>query len=665
MFKPLGTYKTWLPATTASSIPYSASSSSKPWNTSRNQQKWLLKACPEARLGNEYIHDQLSLSISPPQINGKALTDSILFTIGELTDTSDPRLITGVPLVAIASGEANGELRLVKPSVEEWQWGNDGSVSLFLPEIKEGDESVIFQDDAAGPIRRLKSVVSSKRYDPTRWLVMQRDSGTRVFQPEYRKTPTTSSYTSGAKPSRIAPNPILYLAKDRTGGNPHSDVTFNPGVRSKLPQLGIIDECGFWSIWDIAHTRGKSSRNSKVSLKGCGHIEKGLMNHPPSRGAGVAQWHRIFWVGHSEDSSESSRAFDFEEDADVLEAHGSFVQLMRSSTLLLCNAKLVRLLDLTNNTFLPDLSFVRKGSRECILDVHENPQDTQYVFILTTSKFFVVRIYSLPGHNWGEVRKEWVIILSVTHLRDSLDQNLKLAVAPGPRSSKQATTLVYIYSGSNSRVDLFCITMLKSDPSRVTYQTEAVVLDGHPRELSNSKLQTMCLHPAAVTLKHSTMPTDLARRLAKQQVRFYQLVTLRTDMCLDSTLCASTFTYPISQLSYPDRQVTQPKDLSRERRKFLKYMAPRFVVPDDVADYGNEEENVEEIHRGAHVLPQWPPLQRPIGLFYEHLTAVISNQAREYDEAPAEEGLGANPIEYIRNAAEQALENGMLPAITL
>ncbi|KAL7623893.1 hypothetical protein AAE478_005449 [Parahypoxylon ruwenzoriense] len=665
VFRELGPHKTWSPSAGAIRVQPPGSSATTASQTSRRQQKWLLKVHPEARLGNECMHDEL-LSHSSQQPHLEEPWGSPLFVIGELTDTSEPRRVSGAPLVAIAAGEANDVLCLAKPSVEEWQWGEDNSASLVLASM-ENAETVLWEDEAGGPIRRLKSVVDSKRYDPTRWVILQKDSGTRVFQPQYRRAMMASGYNGAGMPSRIAVNPLLFLPKDQTGGSPHSDVAFNPGTRANPPQLGLIDECGFWSIWDIAHTRVKSSGKPKACLSKCGHIEKGLLDQPPFKGTGETQWHKILWVACPGDPLERLQTFDFEEDGDVPEIQDSFPQLVRSSTLLLCSPKSARLLDLSRNLFLPSLSFVREGGQDRILDVHENPPETQYVFILTTLKLFMVRVFSAPGQKWDEAQKQWAIVLSVPHFRDGFGQSLKLAAAPGARSSEQAISQVYIYSTSSTWIDLFCVATSRSDPSKITYHREAVVLDAFQRISPEAALQTLSLHPLSVAIKAPGSLSQSARSLAKREVQFYQLAALRRDMCLVSTLCVSSPVLPIEQISRPDHQVSRVVYQSRERRKVLKYLSSRFIVPDDAALHGVEAEPGQSLVKAGAVPPsQLPVIERPIRLFYEYLCAVIGDQAHEYYRRPdGEETLSSNPFDHIQIAVEQANENGYMRATTL
>ncbi|KAI1471217.1 RNA polymerase I-specific transcription-initiation factor-domain-containing protein [Daldinia caldariorum] len=661
VFKEVGPYKTWFPASSPADVPSLASSATTSWQTSQKQQKWLLKAHPEAHLGNECIHDELLSSHSSDRFQEGEQRDSSLFAVGELTDTSNPKKISGAPLIAVVTGEAKDILRLAKPSTEKWQWGDDDSISLRTSDMTETDESILYrEEELTGPIRRLKAVVDPKRYDPTRWIVVQRDSGTRIFRPEYRRTPTISNYTNVETHSRIAANPSFSLSKSQTGGSPHSDTSFNPGVRSKPPQFGLIDECGFWSIWDVVHIRVKT-RKPRVSLSKCGHIEKGVLSHLPSGGAGTAQWHKILWVGYL-GSLEESQAFDFEDDDDVPEVQGSFPQLARSSTLLLCNSKLLRLLDLTNNTFLPDLPLLAERGRDSILDVHTNPQDAQYIFVLTTSKLLVVRIYSTQGQDWGEVRKNAAIVLSVSHFRDNFDQGSKLAVTPGTTSSRYITSLVSIYSRNNTQIDFYCMNMLKKNPSRVSYHRETVSLDAIHRPSPGMAPQSICLHPAPIILKPLTTPSAFAQSLVRQEIRFYQFFSMRRDTSLVVTLCASASTFPISQVQPPNYKISQIQNSSKERRKLLKYMTSHFVVPDDIGVHSHEDRNLRDINKRFR---PWPAIRRPLGMFYEYVCTAFTRRVNGNEEQSSGEAPGSNPFDYVRFVVERAIRDGTMSATTL
>ncbi|KAI0013260.1 hypothetical protein F4779DRAFT_564763 [Xylariaceae sp. FL0662B] len=667
VFKELGPRKALCPSASvaATDVQQPDTSATTAWQTSRRQRKWLLKNHPEARLGNQVIHDELEEAHASAQLHGEIPWHSSLFAIGELTDLSEPKKVTGAPLVAVATGEANDVLRLAKPNMEKWQWGDDSSVSLRLADL-EKEESTLWREEAAGAIRRLKCIIDSKRYAPTRWLVVQRDSGTRVFQPEYHRAPTSSECNADEDPSRIAANPLFYLSKDQTGGNAHCDVSFNPGSRSNPPQLSIVDECGFWSVWDVTQIRVRSSRKPKISLSRCGHVEKGVLGRLPHGATGKAQWYKILWVGRPT-PLEESYAFDFGEDFEATQTQGAFPQLERSSMLLMCNSKVVKIFDLTNNLFLTNLSLVREGSSDCILDVHENPGDPQYVFILTSSKLLVVRVFSAPGQKWNGLQKRWSVVLSCPHFRNNYDRSLKLAVAPGARSPGQTTSLVCIYSAGSPWLDVFCVNMMEADPARVTYHREAVIPKILQDATPDTALHTMCLHPVMVAVERFNISTQFARTCSEQRIRFYQLAVLKTNMAFVSTLCVSS-ALPVDQVNPLDHKVHQASNPTRERRKFLKHSAYRFVVPDDTAMPGynlRHSENRTAANGNNYYPIVSSTIRRSIRLFYEHLGTIFKDQAKEHVQSSDEEVFGSNTFDFVHSTIEEGTQKEVMPATTL
>ncbi|KAI0593747.1 RNA polymerase I-specific transcription initiation factor RRN6-like protein [Biscogniauxia sp. FL1348] len=659
IFKVFDSWTTWFPATEA---PDRHAVTGTLWNQRRRQQRWLLKTHPEARLGNEIVHEHLFEAASRHDRQGAEPCHTSYFALGELTDISKPQGSIGAPLLVTSAGIANDEIRFVKPSLAKWRWDEEDSGVLCLAE-KSAEEPALWTKDI-GPICQLKCFVDLKRYDPTRWLVVQRCSGTRVFQPEYQRVPTTSTPNGDKEPSHIAPNPILYFSRDQTGGNSHADVAFNPGTRSRPPQLGIIDERGFWSIWDITLTRIKSAMKPKSKLEKCGHIGKGVTERLPYKDTSVPQWHKILWVGCLNSRVEELQTFGFDDDETEPSSQGTFLSLERSIMLLLCNSSLVRLLDTTTDSFLPDLSFLRPGSSESVLDIHANPQDPQYCFVLTTSKLFVVRVFSEAGEEWDKPQKKWTILLSSPHFRDTFDKSLKLTVTSGVKTLDQVTTMVFIYSAGVPLLDLFCVRVMKKDPGRATCHHETVNLAPFQGSSPDFTIQSMCLSPATVAVKASEHLSEFSRNLAEQRVQFYQLTALKSDMCFISTLCASSMT-SISEVVPPVYKVIRPAK-AVERKKLVKHLSSTFVVKEDLAMLEDNAKLASFITQDRDNNVIRPEVQRSVSSFYEHLSTFFDGASQIQDIVPSQEDeFGTNPFDVVHLAVEEALERGIVPVKTL
>ncbi|KAI0025651.1 RNA polymerase I-specific transcription initiation factor RRN6-like protein [Xylariomycetidae sp. FL0641] len=651
-FEELGPCKTWYPATSSRDQHAPSRTASKQTFT---QERWLLKNHPEAFLGNEVLHELL-LEANQSNQSPSAQSWPSHLALGELTDTSDPQRSIGVPLIATSTGSANHVLRLSKLDTTDWKWSEDGKATLQLSEM--GSEEPAFWDQDAGPINQIKCIVDSKRYEPTRWLIVQRPSGTRVFQPEYRKTLDNPPGSGSEEPSHIAANPIFRLSKDQTGGSSHTDAAFNPGTRSRSPQVSIIDERGFWSIWDITRTR--SSGKPKPKLTQCGHIEQGILEQLPYRSKGERRWHKIFWVGSSRDLSDELDMLDVEEESFESYQQTSSPPLRRSSLLLLCNPRTVRLLDLLTGSFMPDLSFLRQDGLDQVLDVQVNLLDPQYVYVLTSSNLFVVRTSSTPGLDWDKPQSQWSILLSSPHFRDVFDRSLNLVIAPGARSPKQNTTVAFIHSTENAWLDLFCINHSTSDPDRVTFHRQAVDMSSSEDALF---VQALRLLPAKVSVQPSADDPGTAHDLIRQRVRFHQLVVLRSDSSVISTLCA-TSTLPLAKMNIiqPCLNVTQPPNTSRERRRLIRHLAYRFVVADE--PYRLNLQTTPRLGPGTKGADdRLRPAQRFVQLFYEKLSNDWKAMAR--NDAASDGEHGPNPFEAVHMTVEEAFGKGSLPATTL
>ncbi|KAI1130363.1 RNA polymerase I-specific transcription initiation factor RRN6-like protein [Nemania abortiva] len=642
VFRALGPCKTWIPA----DLDH-ATDSPQPlgtlWEQGRRQRTWLLNNHPEASLGNQLLHDLLAEENSPLAPQQEQSWHTCLVSLGELTDTTVRRK-PGVPLVVTVTGSANNILRLTRLDHETWQWYRESNVAVRLAEVTT-DKPVLWIEEDVGPIRRVKCIVDLKRYNPTRWLAVQRDSGTTIFQPESRKVPADSSPERYA--SRIFANPLFHLSKEQTGGSAHSDVAFNPGTRSNPPQLAIIDERGFWSIWDVGYTRTKHSGESLSRLRVCGHIDRGVLEHLPRRDRSDMKWHRVLWVGRSENSLDLLGNLDLDADNEELNSQTAFPPLQRSSLVLLCNPQQVKLLDLATGTFLPDLVFRRDDSLDCILDI-QVAHDPQYFYVLSTSKLFIVRAYSRPGAEWDKPEKAWLILFSTPHFRSSFDQSPRLAITQAVKPDV-ATSLVFIHSSTNPCIDLFYVEFSPTDPNEVTCQANVTGLDSLQDATLNNAVRTLCINPAPIIVKETQSLTKIGHDLTEKKSKLYQIVALRPDMSLVSTLCIFSSS-PATRIGVPSMKVGRSR-IRRQGRRPARYLSSNFVVDDDSTTSEGDLPNAT---------------QRDIKAFYEHLSSNCAGPSKARPDGPAKRGFSVyNPFDAVHRSVQEGLENGILPIRTL
>ncbi|KAK5631252.1 hypothetical protein RRF57_006966 [Xylaria bambusicola] len=644
VFKALGLYKTWI-SPELDHVSDSQPVSGTLWEQSRRQQNWLLKHHPEASLGNNLLHDYLEEEDSPFSPRQDYSYQTCLFSLGELTDTS-LRKHAGIPLIVTVTGSANNVLRLARLDQGRWTWPQEPNIAARLVELAPENPALWIDDDDVGPIRRVKCIVDLKPYSPTRWVAVQRDSGTTIFQPEYRKASVDGS--SRRESSRIAANPLFYISREQTGGSTHSDVSFNPGTRSNPPQLAIVDERGFWSVWDVKYSsKLKTSREPTPRLRICGHIDHGVLGQIPYRDRSAMAWHKILWVGRSEDHLDLLGNLDLNLDHDNSTSQVASPPLQRSSSILVCNPQQVRLLDVSAGVYLPDLGFRRPDSLDCVLDVHI-AHDPQFIYVLTTFKLFIVRIYSTPGVEWDKPKKVWSIIFSTPHHRSCFDHGLKLAVSQGVKPVYM-TSFVYIYSSTNSWIDLFHVKFSSTDLSSVICQANVTGL-GSLQKTLNSAIRTLCISPTPIVVKTPKSRTKLGNELVEQRVRFYQVLALRADMSLISVVCVSS--------SLPSIQIVLPKKYIGRRSKAeylsdedLRCLPSEFVVDDSLTTPMEDFPTIDH---------------RYIKAFYEHLSTRSLGLEQNNIAGSAEASVYKhNPFDAVHQYTKEATSRGLLPISTL
>lgn len=644
------------------------------WQEHRKQKRWLVRNHPEAALGNEELQDMLadeSPSNQKSHIPSWQLTQ---FAVGEMADTSGGQKSLGAPLIAMATGSAGDVLRFTRPSAKQWHLGSNELVGSVL-EPNEYQETLWTRD--IGTIRRIKAVVSTKRYEPVRWLVVQRESGTTVFRPEYQKVPVVSETFSGTgpqHPSHIAPNLLFSISYRETGGNSHCDAAFNPGVSSKRPQLAIVDEGGEWTIWDISGTRHRTYKHPRTHLVICGNIRTGIHERPSTKAAVRPQWHRVYWVGGSDPDD---KIFE-DEDAPSARSRSEFPPLERSTILLLCNQKSLRLMNLEKNEFMPDVRFFSDTGRDVIIDVQVDPQDRRYFYVATTSRIFVVMVSSSDSPT-----EEASIVYSFPHLRSKLDQELKMTITSEPLSSADRKALVVLYSQYSNWHDVFSIKFSKESAGKVScHHGHLVSQDSQPSSFSGG-LQT--LHLSRILFSgEQTTASGVPLSNLNRDTCYLQLFSFRADLSLSYCLSVSSTNKSDKEIVTVQRvPEVDPTDISTkrsgyvtkfdkfsrrdlERQRAVRYLSTRFILADSIAEFR---------YRGSHGVKGWrlaktawkrPPVQRMIQPVYAAFQKMLASLlVKGSDDLESMDDFGDAPFDPVFILLQEAIETKSLAKVAL
>lgn len=331
--------------------------------------------------------------------SNKAMADacpSTLLAVGLASDIDKVSSTRKLHILALPGGKAGNLLRLIKPRVEGLGWEGHNGIKLRVLDPASSEEC--YWLGKGGPIRHISFGVDTEGL--TSWLAVRRPESTAILRPLFRRLPVTSTlpkdFLERNKPSRLCPNHILTLESSRTGGRAHADVSFNPWY---VRQFAVVDQQGYWSIWDIEGQKRKRVTFEAIPGK-FGHVHDGWNMEQGSKPLKNADgWGRILWAANV-------------------------------STLVVCDRRSIAVFSLKEQPkrlFSPDL--INVTSTDWILDVKRSLTKADQIFVLTTTQIFWVQITAVGEDGDNESRDVGSkILLSCRHFRHGEDDALKLEI---------------------------------------------------------------------------------------------------------------------------------------------------------------------------------------------------------------------------------------------
>ncbi|KAF4336360.1 rna polymerase i-specific transcription-initiation factor rrn6 [Fusarium beomiforme] len=550
--------------------------SSNLWQERRVQKRWLLQAHPEAFLGNSALSELLEESMNRySKIEGE-VSDQPLLAIGQMTNMSDHWRIDGSPMLAAATGESGELLRLAQIDQSKWKWGHDKHATLQPSVIDpdDPDEETIWASDSL-PISQVKFATSLTRYDAIRWLIVQKQTSTTILHPEYHKVPVAQSSASNlnvhqSRLSRIDPNPILTISHKATGGNAQVDIAFNPNAKNLSPQIAIVDECGYWSIWDIVGARLKA----RVSLYACGHISDGLLKELPSITKHPAEKHGVLFVG-------TAKVDSFWEDGSQ-SADDSGGSVQRSSHLLIWNREKYEVIDLTSHIAVPPLSLLArpKSKPDAILDIRVSPANQNHIFVLTMRTIYWIDLFAKNKQGGGGPKP--AILISCPRLLDR--EGLRMVTCLASEGGQEAA-MVFVFSQTHKQLQTYWFG--RSTENGLPYWHRDTLTLPQNSEATSGDIQSLEIHPVKLTLNKDTASGPGADYY-RAGVQFYQGSILSKNLGVQYCICVSVKEHSM-QITLPTGRVDrhkadQAQRWKRKRKQFIRHMGNAFVLPEGMAD---------------------------------------------------------------------------------
>ena len=337
----------------------------------------------------------------------------------------------------------------------------DDEILLHIPSIGEAEKAEWSRRGA--PILQVSFARSLE--ERPHWMAARLSNVTIIFRPRLHRLESVPQYVpeddiaafvAPRRNSSLDANPVVEISIAQTGGAPHADVTFNPWYPR---QLAIVDNEGYWSIWEII---GHPRKRKSAFVANC--VKRGSlpwMDHTREpNGPQYDGWGSIEWVG------------------DV-------------STILVSDRRCVMVCQIVgeeNHTSHVELGLSLES--EWVLHVRRSAQNTSHFFVLTTTRLLWFDM-SMAEPNASGQRPPISPRLSWRHFRDPEDTTLRLSDVLVGDSTYSTIYLrsawlteidlhIVLYSRLTTLVQTFefpAITDVQPDSDYVPVVPDTVILD--------------------------------------------------------------------------------------------------------------------------------------------------------------------------------------------
>lgn len=582
-----------------------------------------------------------------------------LLAMGQITDVRDPVRVTGTTVLAVATGQSGELLRLTRIQESMWKWGQnkDALLNLSVIDPEDQEEEATWASDGL-PISQIKFATSLTRYNPARWLIVQKQTSTVILQPEYHNVPIADSQpeqTLRQAPSRIDPNPLLTLSHHQTGGNAHSDVAFNPGSQTQQAQLVVIDECGYWTVWNVLGTWQVAKHTLRLSLYKCGHIWEGL-SELPKFSTTAAERHGLLFVGQADaDDFWSVQSFK----AGSVDAVAA-----RSQHVLLWNRERFEIFDLELDRFIPRLlNFVGgKEKPDWILDIQPSPVNREHVFILTGQYLFWVEI-SCQARGTRPPSGPRILLTCPLSTYGRGDERMTVCRTSGDDPD---TSIVFIYTSRSKQMSTYWFTW-SAEHQLPEWHRDIMALP-ESEDAQRFDLHLLKIFPARLQLFKGTATNGPGSDYQRLGVQYFQGNILGEDLSLRYCMFAGC-SDPALEITLPTTRIGwsrpgEDKQWRKKRKQLLRHMDNTFVLPDGMTDLdleslGQPRSRTERLrHIGEDKASSRP---RPIQLKLDHMCRTVRDSL---DEPEGDIRVAATTLDAVRTTLEHGIATGSLPLMT-
>lgn len=573
-----------------------------------------------------------------------------LIALGEMTDFTHPTVARITPLLAVACGESGELLRLARMETSQWHFGDPKDATLKFPtvETEYGEDQTTLMCGGS-PITQIKFATIHASHDLTRWLLVQNQTTTLVFKPEYYPEPVVERPEAdylGPWPashlSRVRPNLVLSVPHHRTGGNTHADAAIIPQFVDRPPQVAIIDGCGHWSVWNLLPPSDKDDDKMRKSLYKRGHIGAGALREWPISSSIVPKRHGILLVG-AQTANHTTTSYPTDPFRRVL----------------LWNHDQLELLHLGSDTRLDlfHLLSPKKGRVERILDVQNRPGQQHHVFILTSRNILWVDMSAGDGAAFWSRNK---LILDFPHSMDGLPC-LKMSICAADVDDTEMA-LVFVHSPKTKQMSTFSIRQSSSD-KLAQWHRHIVPMAFDGGGSSPDSLEAIVFQPTPLSWGTRESSTSLKSSYSSRGVQYYQGIMLSRQLgvryCIGASCAGSGLgLFPPTEKTYwslhnSRRRIHMLRGLHRKRRKHLFTLPDCWLVAKDESPLVSSYTAVSEV-------------QRPPSRVYYNFLRLCDAMQRSLivSTEGSTRAMSTSLLRAVRQTCDIGIESGRLPLVS-
>lgn len=604
-------------------------------------------------MGNFAFQEPLSEDMSRYRASETPDNDRPLLAIGTMPAITGRPESKPVPFLASATGDSGELLRLTVADQTDWQWGDDKDAYLQLSVIDPMHSEREITWGANGlPITQVKFVEGLSNQVYVRWLLVQKQTSTTILQPEHHPVPipvntATDESAPEASAALVKANPILKLYHTDTGGNAHSDVVFSPAAFGQNTQLVVIDECGFWSIWNLMGTYRVAVNTVRVMLRSCGHINEGPLPEFPSQHGHRAEKHGLLVVSKPSEAS-----------LDLLETN-TRSGFSTAPVVLMWKAECLQAVDMHSGALLSPLKKFwapERGNR--IIDVQKCPVSPGRIFVLTERSLL-----------WVEIRRDErapVIVQTVPHVGIGIGS----AVAKMTTCTQDSdTAMVFTFSLESRQLAVHWFTEENSG-GLARWHRHVSSLPGADDASSPSAAYQIHVTPLQLYMSEDNQRSGTGSSYQQHGVTFFQLNILSNTLGIRYGICTTSYS-PELDITLPTKRLgwsmtEQQREWKKRRRHFLQHFQNTFVLPDgmterDLAAVMQRRDNGEDQLVGQR--EQEVKVPQPVRLNMERLCRVVGpNLVETQRQGP--KGLPRDLFEAIRDMFDNSEPGGSTPMAT-